>query len=89
MNTENNDLPEKRRSYSPRETADVKSEAVTALLNSQLSLSQKASERTDLHDLTAVQETVERYVAACASAAVLPNIEGMAAALGVSRRRIY
>ncbi|MBR1585168.1 MAG: hypothetical protein IJ662_06490 [Clostridia bacterium] len=83
------ELPEKRRCYSPRETADIRSEAITAMLNSQLELSRKATERTDLHDLAAVQTTVERYVAACAGASVLPNIEGMAASLGVSRRRIY
>lgn len=84
-----NKIVERRKSYSPRETADVKAESITTLLSSQLALSKKSATRTDLHNLAAVQETVERYVTACAGAAVIPNIEGMAAALGVSRRRIY
>lgn len=59
------------------------------MLGSQLALSKKAPERTDLHDLDAVRETVEQYIRACVDAGFIPNIEGMAAALGISRRRIY
>ena len=89
MEESKSELTEKRRTYSPRETADIKAEAITTMLSSQLSLSRKSPNRTDLHNLDAVTETIERYVQSCSNAAIIPNIEGMAAALGVSRRRIY
>lgn len=85
-----NEAPARRsRAYSPRETADVKTQAIADVLGMQLALSQKSPDRVDFHDTEAVRATVERYVRACMSAGVLPNVEGMAAQLGVSRHWVY
>ena len=83
------DSIQKSSSYDAGRTQEAKRAAISAVLSAQAALSQKAPERTDLHDLAAVKDTVERYVSACAEAGIVPNVEGAAAALGVSRRRLY
>ncbi len=89
MKANNAELAETRRGYSPRETADVRKELVSSVLTAQLDLSRKAPDRVDLYDQDAVERVVDAYVQTCARVGMLPNVEGAAAQLGVSRRWVY
>lgn len=75
--------------YDPQATADVKSNAIAQVLQMQLRMGQKNPIRVDMRDVDAVRETAARYVKACADANIMPNIEGLCAQLGISRRWFY
>ena len=75
--------------YSASETQEVRHEAIKKALSVQLGMLQKSQVRTDLHDLTAVQATTENYIHRCSEAGLMPNFEGVAASLGISRKWAY
>ncbi|MBR3017357.1 MAG: hypothetical protein IKH57_09830 [Clostridia bacterium] len=87
--TGTSELPEKRRGYSPAETALVRMEAVSAIVDAQTKLLERAPVKTDLNDMAAVQRVVNTYMQECARLGCIPNFEGAAAALGYSRRGLY
>ena len=90
MNTESRPgLPEKRRTYSPVDTAEIRSRTVSEIVTTQAALLERAPQKTPLTDVQAVRAVSETYTTRCADIGVLPNLEGLAAALGYSRRGVY
>lgn len=83
--------PEKdpQQRYSPQQTAAVRKAAVQDVLLAQTDLLKKASTRTNLNDVEAVQRATEEYVAVCADVGIVPSMEGLAARLGLSRSFVY
>ena len=75
--------------YSPQETALVRMETVSAIVDAQTKLLERAPAKTDLSDIAAVERVVNGYMQECARLGCLPNFEGCAAALGYSRRGLY
>lgn len=87
---DNNELStEKRKGYSPAETAAVKEATISGIVKLQTALMERAPEKTDLSDLKAVRQVANACMQKCADAGVLPNFEALAAALGYSRRGLY
>jgi len=66
----------------------VKSETLANVIDQQMELQQhlKKHGRVNLDDLSAVEETVTRYLESCKAAGVVPGVSGLAAALGCSRQ---
>lgn len=89
MSEKNTDLPEKRRSYSPAETAEVRFQAVNQIVSAQARMLEKTPEKTNLNDLAAVQRVAVACMEECSNLGLLPNFETLAAALGYSRRGLY
>ena len=81
-------IPDKPR-YSPAETALVRMEAVSAIVDAQAKLLERAPTKTDLNDVAAVEAVVNGYMQECARLGCIPNFEGAAASLGYSRRGLY
>lgn len=82
-------LSERRRNYHPADTAEVRSQTVSEIVNTQVRLLERAPQKTPLTDTQSVQITAKAYMRECADIGVLPNAEGLAAALGYSRRGLY
>lgn len=80
--------PDKPR-YSPAETALVRMEAISSIVDAQAKLLERAPMKTDLNDMAAVERVVSTYMQECARLGCIPNFEGAAAALGYSRRGLY
>lgn len=78
----------KRKTYSPRETAEVKNETLSKIIDAQHSM-RKADVRTDLHQTEEVKRITDEYFSKCRDAAICPSFEGIAAACGVSRKWMY
>lgn len=75
--------------YSPQQTAAIRKAAVQDVLNAQTDLLIKADTRTNLNNLEDVQRVTREYVAMCGDVGIVPNLEGLAARLGLSRSYIY
>lgn len=82
------ETPIKRKSYSPRETAEVKNETLSRIIDAQHSM-RKADTRTDLHQTDEVKRITNEYFIRCREASICPSFEGIAAACGVSRKWAY
>lgn len=80
--------PDKPR-YSPQETALVRQETVASIVNAQNRIFERAPEKTNLNDVTAVQRVANTCMTECAQIGCLPNFEMLAASLGYSRRGLY
>lgn len=90
MMQDNNEIStEKRKSYSPAETAAVRSATIAEIVSVQAGLMERAPKKTDLNDLEAVRRVSDTCMRKCADAGLLPNFELLAAALGYSRRGLY
>lgn len=83
------DLAKRSTNYSASETAEIRTGLIKKALHAQLDIMTKCPIRTNLHDLEAVKDVSERYIQRCSEAAILPNFEGLAAALGISRKWGY
>lgn len=86
---ENESLTPKPTRYSPRETDSIRKAAVQDVLLAQTDLLIKAEHRTDLGDIDAVRTVTGEYMRICADTGICPNLEGLAARLGISRARVY
>lgn len=75
--------------YSPQQTAAIRKAAVQDVLNAQTDLLIKADTRTNLNDLADVQRVTREYVTMCGDVGIVPNLEGLAARLGLSRSYVY
>ena len=76
----------------PDVAADVKREALAAIVNQQRELLHKSKERgrrIDLDDLDEVEKCVNDYLESCVKANCFPTMMGFAAAAGWSRMSIY
>ena len=82
------DITEKRRSYHPEDTATVRKNTINQIVTLQGEFL-RAPSRTDLHDLAAVQTVTNECMQKCAEAGVLPNMEALAACLGIGRQTLY
>ena len=84
------EMPLKRSTnYSATETAEIRNGLIRKAINAQLDIVSKCPIKTDLHDLSAVKEVTKNYIQKCAEASILPNFEGLSAALGISRKWAY
>ena len=75
--------------YSPQQTAAIRKAAVQDVLNAQTDLLIKADTRTNLNNLEDVQRVTREYVTMCGDVGIVPNLEGLAARLGLSRSYTY
>ena len=82
-------LTDKHRSYNPEQTAEVRRATINAIVSSQAELLERASERTDMNDLCAVQRITNECMQKCGEIGVLPNMELLAASLGMGRQTLY
>lgn len=73
----------------PEQTAAVRALAVSDSIDSLIDTMKRNPERTDLHDVGAVQRMATIYMETCRDKAILPTLEGFACVLGVNRRWIY
>ena len=83
------DMQIKGQRYSPEQTAMIRMETVSAIVEKQTGLLQRATTKTDLNDIDAVEKIVNNYMQQCAELGCIPNFEGCAASLGYSRRGLY
>lgn len=72
-------------------SADLKAEALENSINHTQELLQKAYKRgrISLQDTDTVAAQADEYMNACKAAQVFPTLMGFAAALGISRQRVY
>lgn len=93
MQMQNNEImqpgKDQQQRYSPQQTAAIRKAAVQDVLNAQTDLLIKADVRTNLNDVEAVQRVTREYVAMCGDVGIVPNLEGLAARLGLSRSYVY
>lgn len=90
INPETSGIPLKRSTnYSATETAEIRNDLIRKAINAHLDIIIKCPIKTDLRVLPDVKAVTERYIRRCAEAAILPNFEGLAAALGISRKWAY
>ncbi|MBQ6175057.1 MAG: hypothetical protein IJK28_10580 [Clostridia bacterium] len=75
--------------YSPQQTAAIRKAAVQDVLLAQTNLLEKADTRTNLKNVEDVQRVTAEYINMCADVGIVPNLEGLAARLGLSRSYIY
>lgn len=75
--------------YSPQQTAAIRKAAVQDVILAQTDLLRKADTRTNLNDAEAVRRVTEEYIAVCGDVGIVPNLEGLAARLGMTRSYVY
>lgn len=75
--------------YDASKTQAARAAAISEVVALQNSLLQKNPTKTDLSDVEAVRDVAESVMQHCAEAGVLPNVEVLAASLGISRRYFY
>lgn len=75
--------------YSASETAEIRNGLIKKAINVHFNRVTKCPVKTDLSDLPAVKEVAERFIKECLEASILPNYEGLAAQLGISRNYAY
>ena len=85
---EENSLLEEQ-GYSPAVTQETKAQAIRQALNGQRRLMTRAPDRVNIADVESVETVAERYIADCAVAGILPNMEGLCCVLGLSRAWVY
>lgn len=80
---------EPQESYSPALTEKVKRQAVTEIVSAGREMLIKSPKKIDLHDTDQLIKVTDEYLSRCIRIGVLPTLQGVAAACGVSRRMIY
>lgn len=80
---------EPQETYSPALTEKVKRAAVTEIVTAGREMLIKSPTKIDLHDIEQLVNVTDEYLSRCIRIGVLPSIQGVAAACGVSRRMIY
>lgn len=74
--------------YTPRETAQVKTETISKIVSAH-NIFSKSSVRTSLSNTEEVKRIVYEYFNRCECAGICPSFEGIAAACGLSRKTAY
>lgn len=77
----------KRNIYDPSETAEIRRDSIRKAVSVHRLFMNR--EYVSLSDFPKVKETATAYIEACENAGFLPNFEGLAGALGISRQYIY
>lgn len=75
--------------YDPSQTQIAKAAAISEIVAGSAELIEKSEVRTNLYDLTAVKDVTSRYMESCSRLGIVPSLEGLSAALGISRRWLY
>lgn len=79
---------EPRRGYSPEMTQEVRKAVIRRALDSTKALT-KQTERINVSDTARLSEVATDYIERCKDAGLVPNLEGLAASIGCSRRWLY
>lgn len=80
---------EQQESYSPALTEKVKRQAVSEIVSAGREMLIKAPNKIDLHDTEQLIRVTDEYLSRCIRIGVLPTLQGVAAACGISRRMVY
>lgn len=88
-----NNLPatgqKSRSGYSPAQTAEIRSNQIKAVIESQKEMLKKRNNGINLQDFEAAQQAANEYMEMCSETNVYPNFEGLCAAFGLSRTWVY
>lgn len=77
------------KSYSPKETAEVRKQAIRQAIRANRHFYVRAAERVDISDIDALEKATLSFVDGCDAAGIPPSIDGLAAACGFTRQWLY
>lgn len=80
---------EPQEAYSPALTERVKRQAVSEIVTAGREMLIKSPRKIHLSDTDRLMQVTDEYLSRCIRIGVLPTLQGVAAACGVSRRMIY
>lgn len=79
----------KRERYNPVMTSEVRQASIREALSVHIDIARKATTRTNLSDVEAVQAVAEMYLRKCQETGSVPSMESLSAALGCTRMNLY
>ena len=82
-------LPTGRQRYSPAQTAAIKNQMISDVVEAQRVMLGRHTTGIDLNDFESVKLVTDEYMKHCADLKITPSIEGLCGCMGLSRPWVY